>query len=55
MKVYFLALLVVALVLGAWGEIDRVIARNSLSQETATIATRRSLPSSQIAPIRARN
>jgi RND family efflux transporter MFP subunit len=38
-KVYFLALLVVALVLAAWGEIDRVIARSSLSQETANDAT----------------
>src|SRR6202030_3502311 len=39
MKVYFLALLVVALVLAAWGEIDRVIARNALSRETASDAT----------------
>jgi len=39
MKVYFLALLVVALVLAAWGEVDRVLARNSLSQETANDAT----------------
>ena len=39
MKVYFLALLVVALLLAAWGEIDRVLARNSLSNETANDAT----------------
>lgn len=39
MKLYFLALLIVALLLAAWGEIDRVIARNSLSKETANDAT----------------
>src|SRR5258705_68881 len=39
MRAYFLALLVVALVLAAWGEIDRVLARNSLSRETADDAT----------------
>jgi RND family efflux transporter MFP subunit len=38
MKVYFLALLVVALALVGWGEIDRAIARNSLSKETANAA-----------------
>ena len=39
MKLYFLALLIVALLLAAWGEIDRVIARNALSKETANDAT----------------
>jgi RND family efflux transporter MFP subunit len=39
MKIYFLALLVAALLLAAWGEIDRVVARNALSQETANDAT----------------
>jgi len=38
MKVYFLALFVVALVLAGWGEMDRVIARNSLGKETANAA-----------------
>ena len=38
-KVYFLALLVVALALAAWGEIGRVKARNSLAEETANDAT----------------
>jgi RND family efflux transporter MFP subunit len=33
---YFLVLLVVALVLAAWGEIDRVHARNSLGRQTAS-------------------
>ena len=33
-KVYFLSLLVFALALAAWGEIDRVKARNSLGKET---------------------
>ena len=39
MKLYFLSLLIVALVLAAWGEIDRVIARTSLSKESASDAT----------------
>jgi len=39
MKGYFLALLVVALTLAAWGEIDRVRARNSLGKESADDAT----------------
>jgi RND family efflux transporter MFP subunit len=39
MSRYFLALLVVALVLAAWGEISRVLARNALSKETANDAT----------------
>src|ERR1700732_3388690 len=38
-KVYFLALLAVALALAAWGEIGRVKARNSLGKETANDAT----------------
>jgi RND family efflux transporter MFP subunit len=38
-KVYFLALLVVALTLATWGEIDRVRARNSLGKENADDAT----------------
>src|ERR1700676_2627304 len=38
-KVYFLALLVVALMLAAWGEIGRVKARNSLAEETVNDAT----------------
>jgi RND family efflux transporter MFP subunit len=36
MNPYLLALLLVALVLAAWGEISRVIARNSLAKETAS-------------------
>lgn len=39
MNRYFLALLVVALVLAAWGEISRVLARNALGKETANDAT----------------
>src|SRR3984957_1903954 len=39
MGIYFLALLVIALVLAMWGETDRVIARNSLGKETANDAT----------------
>jgi RND family efflux transporter MFP subunit len=39
MNSYFLALLVVALVLAMWGEIDRVSARNSLSKQTSNDAT----------------
>jgi RND family efflux transporter MFP subunit len=38
-NVYFLAPLVVALALAAWGEIGRVKARNSLAEETANDAT----------------
>jgi RND family efflux transporter MFP subunit len=38
MRFYFLALLIVALVLATWGEADRVIARNSLGKETANDA-----------------
>ena len=39
MGIYFLALLVIALVLAMWGETDRVIARNSLGKETVNDAT----------------
>jgi RND family efflux transporter MFP subunit len=39
MSRYFPALLAVALVLAAWGEISRVLARNALSKETANDAT----------------
>jgi RND family efflux transporter MFP subunit len=35
---YFLTLLVVAVLLATWGEIDRVVARNSLAEESANDA-----------------
>jgi RND family efflux transporter MFP subunit len=39
MNPYFLTLLVVALLLATWGEIDRVVARNSLAKESADDVT----------------
>src|SRR5580704_13394497 len=39
MNPYFLTLLIIALLLAAWGEIDRVLARNSLAKESADDAT----------------
>jgi RND family efflux transporter MFP subunit len=38
-KVYFFWLLFIALLLATWGEIDRVIAHNALSRQTASDAT----------------
>src|SRR5580704_9025058 len=38
-KVYFFWLLLIALLLVAWGEIDRVIAHNALTRQTASDAT----------------
>jgi RND family efflux transporter MFP subunit len=38
-KGYFVALLLVALILAAWGEVNRGLARNALSRQTANDAT----------------